>query len=451
MKAIVPCKHLQIQFFGTKGFFDSRGGMLDRYKYVNNNCQLVTMRRLYPVHAVIIGLGVTGATAAIKLREISPDAKISVFTDEKYQHYLRPRLYEVVAGEKRPEEIYSYPAGFFEKRNISIDFRRRAVELDLAKKQVLLAGGSQVNYDKLLLANGARAFLPPINGVEKKGVFTLRTIEDALAIREYSKKVKKVIVAGGGLLGLEFAVCARKLGKAVDVLEIRPRLLSRQLDEDGATMLKSKLEDLGIKTSLGVKVNEILGHDQVNGVALSNGEELQGGLLLIAAGIRSNTALATEAGIKVDHGVKADEHLQTSANDVYAAGDVAEVNGIVYGIIHPSVEQAKIASTNMVNGDMSAYKGEHYSATLKVAEISITSMGLVNPEGPPYEEIKKVNTQRGVYKKIVLDDGKIVGAIILGERTGIESVRKLMDRSIDITRYKDSVLEDNFDFQKILS
>jgi len=403
------------------------------------------------MHVVIVGSGVAGVTAARTIRENDPKAKISVYTDENRLYYPRPRLFEVLSGEAKPQEIYMFSWQWYEKRGIKVHLNKKVLDIETAKKELLLEDRSRVNYDKLLLANGAHPFVPPIRGVEKTGVFTLRSIKDALTIKEYAKKTRKVIIIGGGLLGLEFAASLRKLGQQVEVVEIFPRLLPRQLDQDGATILKDRIETRGINIVLGVRTEEILGEKTVSGILLDNGKELSGNLVLVSAGVRSNTDLAVEAGIKVDRGVAVDQYLQTSVNDVYAAGDVAEFEGRVYGIIPAAMEQAKIAAMNMLEKETQAYKGTVPSNTLKIVGIDLTSLGLVNPEGPRYEEIKKVDREKGVYKKIVLEQGKIVGAIILGDRKGVTSIKKLMDQKIDVTKYKDFLLEDDFDYRKIFS
>lgn len=401
------------------------------------------------MRTVIVGCGVAGSTAAMTMRENSPETEISIYTDENHLYYPRPRLYEVITGEKQPEEIYTFSKQSYDKRNIKVHLNNKVVGIELQRKELLLQDRSRVHYDKLLLANGAHPFLPPINGAEKTGVFTLRTIEDALAIREYTQKTNKAIVIGGGLLGLEFAAYLRKAGQHVKVVEVSPRLLPRQLDRDGAEILKDKLETVGISSALGVKTKEILGKDTVSGIVLDNGKELAGKLILISAGIRSNISLALEAGIKVNRGVVVDEYLRTSANDVYAAGDAAECNGTVYGIIPPTIEQAKAAAANILGKEKRVYKGTIQTTSLKIAGISLTSMGLVNPERSKYEEIKKINRQKGIYKKIVLDEGEIVGAIILGDTKGVAGIKKLMDQRTVVTQYEDSILEDDFDFRKI--
>jgi nitrite reductase (NADH) large subunit len=398
---------------------------------------------------IIIGCGVAGVNAAKAIKQRAPETEVTVYTDENHLYYPRPRLYEILSGEKEAQEIYPYPLEWYSKLGINVQLDRKVLSIDATNKELIVEGGLKTSYDKLLLANGASAFVPPINGVEKRGTFTLRTVEDASAIRKYAENGKKAIVIGGGLLGLEFAECLRKLGQQVAVVEIRPRLLPMQLDKDGSEILEDWLRDLGVNIVLGVKTTEILGKEAVEGVSLDNGKEIPGELALISAGVRPNIQLAAEAGLKVNRGIIVDEYLRTSAEDVYACGDVVEFQGQVYGIIPPAVEQANIASANMLEGEKNVYKGTIHTTSLKVSGISLTSMGLVNPEGSQYEEIRKVDRQEGVYKKIVLDRGRIVGNILLGDRKGTSALKKLMEREIDVTKFKNNLLEDNFDYRQM--
>jgi nitrite reductase (NADH) large subunit len=397
----------------------------------------------------IVGCGVAGFTAASATKQSLPDAKVSVYTDENHLYYPRPRLYEVLCGERLPKEIYAHDQQWYEKQGISLHLNKKAIKIDANRKEIVLHDGSKADYDKLLLANGAHPFMPPIKGEEKTGVFTLRTIEDALTIREYARKTKKAIVLGGGLLGLESAAYLTKLCSQVEVVEIHARLLPTQLDQDGASILKNYLENLNIRTVLGVEASEILGRDAVSGVSLDNGDEVSGGLVLMAAGVRPNVDLAATGGIKVNKGVVVDQYLRTSVDDIYAAGDVCEFQGKVYGIIPPAIEQAKTASINMLNEDKQVYKGSVQHTALKIAGISITSIGMVNIQGPQYEEIKKIDEKQNVYKKLVLDQGKIVGAILLGNTKGASPIMKLIDQQKDIMKYKEQILEDDFDYEKI--
>jgi nitrite reductase (NADH) large subunit len=401
------------------------------------------------VDAVIVGNGVAGVTAARIIKEKNPEAKVTIYTDENHHYYPRPRLYEVLSGEAKPQEIYLFSEKWYEKRGINVHLNKKASSIDVDRKELSLDNRSRVRYDNLLLANGGHAFILPIKGVEKTGVFTLRSIRDALNIKEFTKKTKKAIVIGGGLLGLEFAASLRKLGQQVEVVEIFPRLLSRQLDQDGAAILKNRIASRGIDIVLGVKTVEILGRDTVSGILLDSGEMISGDLVLISAGVRSNVELALEAGIKVNRGVVVDSYLRSSAEDVYAVGDVAEFEGRVYGIIPAALEQARIAATNMLGEKQTVYTGTIPSNTLDIVGIDLTSMGIVNPEEAKYEEVKKVDDEKGVYKKLVLDQGKIVGAIILGDRKGLTSIKRLMTQETDITKYKDSMLKDDFDYKKV--
>jgi nitrite reductase (NADH) large subunit len=296
------------------------------------------------INVIIVGNGVAGITAARSIIEKKPKTKVSIYTEERYSYYPRPRLYEVLSGEAEPQEVYMFPEKWYEEKGIHVQLGKKAVNIDLDKKELVLENRSRVSYDKLLLANGGRSFVPPIKGVEKTGVFTLRSIGDALTIRKFTEKSKKAIVIGGGLLGLEFAASLRKLGQKVEVVEIFPRLLPRQLDQDGAAILKNHIASRGIEFDLGVKTVEILGRDTVSGILLDSGKEISGELVLISAGMRSNIELASEAGIQVNGGVVVDNHLQTHAVDVYAVGDVAEFEGRVYGIISAALEQARIAT-----------------------------------------------------------------------------------------------------------
>ena len=401
------------------------------------------------LNVVIVGNGIAGITAAKAIKEITPKTRVSVFTDENSQYYPRPRLYDVLSGHIKPEDIVMFSEDYYKKRGILIHLNNKASHIDTKNKKLVLDDKTDVSYDKLLLANGAHCFVPPIKGVDKKGVFTLRTIHDALAINEFAKKIKKSIIIGGGLLGLEFASALKKLGQQVTVIELLSRLLPKQLDEKGATILKKKIESLGINIVLGAKITEVLGNSKVTGITLENGKTVFGELLLFSAGIRSNIGLAVKSGIKTNRGVMVDNQLRTSIDGIYAAGDVAEFEEKVYGIIPAAMEQAKIAATNIAGKELQSYTGTILSNTLKVINIELMSIGIVNPEDKKFEEIQKIDKQKGVYKKLVLYQGKIVGAIFLGAKKKVISIKKLIDQETDITRYKDLILEDDFDFKKI--
>jgi nitrite reductase (NADH) large subunit len=402
-----------------------------------------------PHRVVIVGNGVAGITAARTIKQQNMQTQVTVFTDEPYQYYPRPRLYEVLSGETQPQRICLFSEHYYKTKGIKVCLSKKVTFIDTRQQELTLDDQTKIGYDRLLLANGAYSFVPSILGAQKEGVFTLRCIQDALTIKDYTQNTKNAIVIGGGLLGLEFAYSLAKLGQKVTVVEVFPRLLPRQLDQDGATILKNKIESLGINVVLGVNTQEILGEQKAAGILLDNNQTISGELILVSAGVRPNTELAAKSGIKVNKGVIVDQHMKTSADHVYAAGDNTEHDGTVYGIIPAAIEQATIAANNMTTTQQTAYTGTIPTNTLKIVNINLTSMGTVNPENQNITEIKKTDPTKGVYKKIVIENGKIIGTIIMGTTKGVEEINQLMTQKTDITKYKDTILNDGFDYKQI--
>jgi nitrite reductase (NADH) large subunit len=423
---------------------------------------------------VIIGNGVAGVTAARVLSDAG--AEVEVYTGEAHHYYPRPRLQNFLAGEIELEELPLYPPAWYEKRGIVVHLGIDVAGLDPRMKRIALADGHEVAYDRLLLATGSRPFIPPIEGVDRAassyvrsgGVFTLRTIEDALAIKRRADGSKRAVVVGGGLLGLEAARALKVLGLEVIVLETEPHLLPHQLDAEGGALLKGLIGAMGIEVVLEASSQAILGDGTspltlrqgsgqalggiegglATGVLLQDGRVIEGDLILISAGVRCNVRLAQEAGLEVNRGVVVDEHLRTSAEDIYAAGDVAEFQGRVYGIIPAAIEQARAAARNML-GEETTYHGTILSNTLQVMGIDCTSIGVVHPpEGAGYQELRK--SEARVYKKLVLKDGRLVGAILLGDKKDAALIGRLIREETDVSRHVESLLDDDFDWFKAM-
>jgi nitrite reductase (NADH) large subunit len=323
-------------------------------------------------------------------------------------------------------------------------------QLDPASRELTLHDGRIVPYDQLLLATGSHPFVPPIQGVAKDGVFTLRTIEDAMAMRTYAQGARRAIAIGGGLLGLETARALRMLGLEVTVLELFSRLLPRQLDDEGASLLARLLQDMGLEVVTGALTEAILGEGRAQGVALKNGDVIQGDLILISAGVRPNLKLPQEAGLAVNRGVIVDDHLRTSAEGIYAVGDVAEHQSQVYGIIPACIEQARVAGAHMAGGEAEPYSGTVPSNTLKIVGIDLTSIGTVNPDGEGYQELFWLREPDCCYKKFVLKDGRLVGAILLGLRSDVTSINRLIASRVDVSAHVDRLLDDDFDLKSLL-
>ena len=409
---------------------------------------------------VIIGNGVAGITAA---RALSGSGnEVEIYTQETHHYYPRPRLQSFLAGEIELEELPLYPPAWYEKRGIAVHLGVEVVELDPTAKRITLAActergrsnGRQVAYDRLLLATGSRPFVPPIEGLDKAassyvrsgGVFTLRTIEDVLAIRSWTREAKRAVVIGCGLLGLEAARALRLLGLEVTILERGPYPLQRQLDAEGGALMRELIKAMGIGVVSNASSQAILGDGLATGVLLQDGRRIEGDLILISAGVRCNVGLAQEAGLEVSRGVVVDEHLCTSADDIYAAGDVAEFRGRVYGIIPACLEQARVAAANMLGREQAEYRGTVSSNTLQVVGVDCTSIGVVHPpEGEGYQELRK--SEAGVYKKLVLRDGRLVGAILLGDREDVAPISRLIRAEADVSRYVERLLDDDFDWK----
>jgi nitrite reductase (NADH) large subunit len=273
-------------------------------------------------------------------------------------------------------------------------------------------------------------------------------MDDAWAILEYLRDHRRVVVIGGGLLGLEIARALRSQGAEVEVVEFFDRLLPRQLDAQGAALLRSQIEGLGIRVRLGVTTEEILGPDEVKGVRLKGGEEISADMAVVAAGVRPNLELPREAGLATDRGLVVDDRLRTSHPQVFGAGDGIQHRGKVYGIIPASFDQARAAAYNML-GQEKKYEGTTPGNTLKVVGLYVTSLGLANPEGPGYEEIRKVNKEEGIYKKIVLQDGVLVGAIWMGTKKGASEIARAVAAKTKVNQWTNTLLEDSFDFSAL--
>jgi nitrite reductase (NADH) large subunit len=399
---------------------------------------------------VIVGSGVAGVTAAQAIRQTDADAEVHLFGAEPYPYYRRPLLWEFIAGQIEQDALYYRPAEWYAERGIELHLGLQVTELDPATHQVALADSSQVTYDRLLLATGARSFIPPCEGTEKDGVFALRTLDDALAIKTYAREASTAIVVGGGLLGLETARALHTAGLDVTIVEFFPYLLPRQLDEEGAGVLQALLEDQGLHIVTGATTTAILGMPCADCIQLQSGTKVTGDMVLFSTGIRSEVTLAKGAGLEVNRGVIVNEHLQTSAENVFATGDAAEFKGVVYGIIPPAIEQARVAAANMVAPGSATYAGTLPSTTLKVAGAELTTLGEAVVEGEEYTQLRYADAASGHYRKIVLRDGRIVGAILLNDKERTRPVKQLIERNADVSAYADQLLDDDFDPKSLL-
>jgi nitrite reductase (NADH) large subunit len=397
------------------------------------------------MRVLVVGNGLAGTIASKTLRELDPTADIYISAEENYLYYPRPNLIEFLAGNVSQENLFAFSEEWFAEKNISIHLGQPVKKLHPDSKEVELDGGKKEPYDVLLLANGASSWVPPILGAETKGVFTLRTLDDTLSILEWIDEHPNVTIIGGGLLGLEIARAVRSRGAEVHVVEFFPRLLPRQLDTEGASVLQSQIEDMGIDVHLGITTEEILGEGKIEGLRFKSGERLKTQTAIVAAGVRPNIRLAAEAGLETDKGIIVDDTLRTSHPAIFAAGDSVQHRDRIYGIIPASFNQARAVAFNMVEQEKK-YGGTVPSNTLKVVGLDLTAIGLVTPEVGTCEEFRKIIKEDGIYKKIVVQNGKLVGAIWMGTRENVNEINRLILQQIDIEEWKGSLLDEEFDF-----
>ena len=391
---------------------------------------------------LIVGNGVAGTTAAENIRKHDSEGSITIVTDEDLAFYYRIRINEFISGDINEQDLLAKKDKWYMDSGIDLSLNTRITGADAEKKTLITANGESIPYEKLLIATGSHSFIPPIKGSDKQGVFSIRDIGDARNIIQYARDVEEIVVIGGGLLGLEAGNAFIKMGKKVMVVEFFSRLLPRQLDEDGARRLQAIMEGMGFSFRLGARTQGIEGDDKIKEVRLEGDECLSAQMVVISAGVRPNMELAEPLGIEYDKGIKVNERLMTNKPDIFAAGDVAEFQGMPYGIWPAAMEQGKIAGSNMAGGDM-VYSGTTMANILKVVGIDLASAGEIDADNK-FES--RILSNENVYKKIVLDNKRIIGCIMLGDTKTFNKITRLIAEKEDISGIKDQILTDDFKF-----
>ncbi len=385
---------------------------------------------------LIVGNGVAGTTAAENIRKNDPSGEITIVTEEKLPFYYRIRLPDFLCGEVGESDLIAKKKEWYGQNNITLHLATRITGGSTEEKFLITSGGEKISFDRLIIANGSTPNIPPIPGSDKKGIFTLRNIQDAKDIISYTGNCKKAVLIGGGLLGLEAGNGLNKLGLEITVVEFFPRLLPRQLDNEGALRLQSILEKRGFSFRLGVKSSTIEGDSAVHGITLENGELIAADMVLLSAGVNPKLDLAMQLGLDCNRGVKVDKQMRTSHPDIFAAGDIVEFEGRTYGIWFAALEQGKIAGTNISGGKV-IYEGTVPSNILKVTGIDLASAGEIDVENH-YES--KIVTSETIYKKVVIDNSRVIGCIMLGDRRNFNRINNAVASGENILSDLDSLL-----------
>ncbi|MFA5778541.1 MAG: FAD-dependent oxidoreductase [Elusimicrobiota bacterium] len=398
---------------------------------------------------VIIGASAAGISAIESIRETDKNGKITIVSDEDYPIYSRCLLSYYLAGTISEEKLKYRDDDFYKKNNVNAILGKK-VELVLPDKKVKLSDSTIVPFDKLLIATGSRSKTEKIPGVQLEGVFGLRNIADAKKIEERLNKTKTAVMLGGGLIGLRAAYALYKKGVKVIVVVKSKQVLSQILDEEGASFVQKEMEKQGIKILTGLSATEIVGNKDVNGVVLENGVKIDCEIVVIGKGVQANTELVKGTDIKTEWGIIVDDELKTTVSDIYSAGDVAKTSDLITGektinALWPNaVIQGKIAGLNMAGKNIK-YDGSLAMNSVEFFGLPTISYGITKPKGEGYEFIVRKN-----YKKLVLKDNKIVGFVLAGDVDNAGVYGSLLKKKIDVSSIKTGLLENNFNFAKIL-
>ena len=365
---------------------------------------------------VILGSGAAAISAAENVRLSAPNSNITIITNEIFYPYYRPSLSEALSTEFSEEQLLIKPKKWYIENEIKIIFNKNAKSIDAKKKIIYLENNEVIHYDSLVIATGAKATTPPILGIETKGVFTLRTKEDFIKIKDFSQKSKTCAIVGGGVLGLEIAWELKKAGMTVSVIEREARILPRQLDEESSLFLEEKIKDSNISVYKNHFAKKFISENEaLTGVELDTGKIIQCDIAIISAGIKANKEIAGISNIKCNSGIIVDEYMRTSEKDIYACGDCAEFGGSIQGLWATALEQGKTAGINSAGGHVN-YIQSIQPVTLAAMNTSIFSIGDIGSDpDKSYQTSSYSDSLNSVCKKLYFVNSLFAGGILLGD------------------------------------
>jgi NAD(P)H-nitrite reductase large subunit len=408
----------------------------------------VTITGLLSTRYLIVGNSAGGIGAAEAIRERDKSGSVTLVSDEPYPSYSRPLIAKYLARESTPEKMLFRPLDFYAQNNITPLLGKRVRRLGLEKHIAELESGERIAWEKLLIATGGMPIIPRIKGIEKTGVFNFFTLDDAKAIDEFLDNVSKVVVIGGGLIGISVTEALIKRGAGVTVVEMKDRILNTILDDEASSMVEAALRKAGVRVITNHTVAEVMGGERVTGAILDNGEEISCHLVIMAIGVLPRIELVHGSGIKVNRGILVDRSMATNHPDVYACGDVAESYDFIYGAnrliaIWPNAYiGGRTAGQNMA-GIKAEYPDSTAINSLNYFGLDIAAAGIVvPPNSNGYELLSEKNGS--IYQKLVLKDNLIVGMICVGnvEKSGI--IFGLMRDRVNVGDFKQALLAEDF-------
>jgi NAD(P)H-nitrite reductase large subunit len=402
---------------------------------------------------VIVGNSAAGISAAETIRELDQDSEVCIISDEEIPFYSKCLTSYYIAGDIDAEDMILRSEEFYDSLDIEGRLGNKVIRVNPEGKEVILDTEEKISFDKLLIATGGSPVNPKIEGIDNQGVFTLRTYEDAIEIAERAEGATKAVVVGGGFVGMKTATALSKQGLDVEVVELENKLLGYMIDETANEIIKEKLKENGIEVFNGQSVTRINGSNEVESVVLDNGEKIDCDMAVVSVGVESNTDLVAGTDIEVNRGIIVDNKMLSNHDDIYAAGDVAEVYDIVkqertVNALWPlAIKQGKIAGANMV-GDDCEYAGSMSMNSIDFFDLFVISVGMIDA-GDNSEVLTK---QKGDswYRKFILKDNILKGAIFVNqvEKAGI--ARSLIENEVNLRNHKENLLNGDFSFYKNL-
>lgn len=379
--------------------------------YITNNGPSSEKMKL-----VLVGNGLAGMRCLEDLLDMAPDRyEITVIGEEPWGNYNRIMLSPVLSGEKTVEDIMLHPHAWYSDKSIRFIADDPAVKIDRPRKQVHTQTGIVVDYDRLILATGSKPFVPPVKGAELKGVVSFRDIYDVNTMLEYCENKSNAVVIGGGLLGLEAAYGLKRRGMNVTVLHLMNRIMERQLDDRASQMLRHSIEQKGIRIITEANTEALVGTDgQVSQVRLKDGTVLDADLVVFAVGIRPNISLAQSAGLRTNRGVLVNDTMQTFDPSIYAVGECIEHRSQTFGLVEPLWGQAFICASHLAEHGSLTFKAPTVPTQLKVSGVDVFSAGNFEPKDD-FEDIILNDEKRQIYKRIIIQQDKVIGAVLFGD------------------------------------
>lgn len=390
---------------------------------------------------VLVGNGMAGVRTLEELLKIDPDRyEITVFGAEPYGNYNRILLSPVLAGEKTIDEIMLNDEQWYIDNDITLYKGKQIVDINRGQRVVRTEDGIEVSYDRLIIATGSDPFMIPVPGKELDGVISFRDIHDVDRMLEASARAHgKAVIIGGGLLGLEAANGLMKQGMDVTVVHLLDTLMERQLDKPAAALLKRYLEERGMNFLMEAQTEEIHGKEKVEAVRFQGGLEIPADLVVMAVGIRPNVELAKSVGLHCERGIVVNDTMQTFDPRIYAVGECIQHRGATYGLVAPLFEQAKVCANHLAHLGYSLYEGSVTSTKLKVTGIDLFSAGTFNGDDAT-EELVLQDPGQGIYKKLVVKDNRVQGAVMYGDTIDGAWYFELMRDKTDISGFRDKIL-----------